>query len=220
MFASLNLTTLTNKVRLLSDKRASNFVNDEEIQGLLADSFDMLFMKIADLDENYFLKTSDILDAQNGEIALPQDLYQLRLLERVSGDYSFPIYQKTLAEVSGISNPYWNYSGEAVPYGFVLFSDKLKIYPLDSAQGYRFRLSYTRDPMALGDEKLQKGWEKALSYKVAYSVTVIQQDPNANLADLAKQWEDLVVKFASNRNKGPRVIADLERHSAYHGTWL
>ena len=43
MFASLNIPAMTAKVRLLADKRDSQFVTDDEIKTLLQDSFDLLY---------------------------------------------------------------------------------------------------------------------------------------------------------------------------------
>ena len=217
MFVSLNIPKMTQRVRQLSDIRGSQFQTDAEIQDLLEDSFDQLYMSIAELDENYFLKQAENQVATDDVIVFPSDFYKIKLLERGNGgDYYHPIYQKTLAELSGIESPYfdWSYS-EAVPYGFALFPDHLKLYPSGSGDGYKFRLSYIRDPMAISSASLQKSWEKALIYKTAYTITAIQDNPRVSLGDLAKEYQDNIMNWASNRNRGPRVIQDLERHQGY-----
>ena len=220
MFASLNVPELITKVRLLSDKRGSNFVNDAEITSLLEDSFNMLFMELVRQDEGYYLKQSEPITPQDDNIAFPNDLFKIKLLERLSGSYTYPVYQKTLAEVSGVDSPYFDYSYDLpVPFGYVVFADKLQLYPKGVGDGgFKYRLSYFRDPMTIQNDVLELAWTRYLTYKTAYTVSVIADNPRTMLADLALEWQNNIKAFASNRTTGPRVIADLEhRHGFWHG---
>lgn len=218
MFASLDVPKMLKRTRFLSDKRNSGFASDDEIEEQLQDAFDMLYLELVEQNEGYFLEQTDILPTNQNEIVFPHDFYKLRLLEKVTGNSRFPIYEKTLAEVSRVSNPIVYEWVSPVPYGFVMFQDRLKIFPIESAAGQKYRLSYIKDPMSFSEGALlQKTWEKALIYKAAYSLTVIEQNPNMALADLAKEWQDKIRDFASERNTGVRVVQDLEDYQGYGG---
>ena len=110
MFQSLDISVMSDKVRLLSDKRGSAFVDDGEIQNLMEDSFELLFNMLVETNENYFLKSEDVTADANDQIYFPDDFYKIKLLERRSGTHSYPIYQKSIQEVSGIDSPYYDYA--------------------------------------------------------------------------------------------------------------
>ena len=215
MFVSLNIPTMTAKVRLLSDQRNSNFTTDEEIKSLMQDVFEQLFNELTLLNEGYFLKQADIKPTNKNEIVFPNDLYKVQLLERIDGDVTYPIYEKTLQEVSGVSAPLIYGYIAPNPYGYILFQDRLKLYPEDSVEGLNFRLSYSRDPLTVETDKIQKTWEKYISYKTAYIITTIQDNPRASLADLAMEYQNNIKEYASERNRGVRTIQDLERYGEY-----
>ena len=218
MFASLNLPKLINKVRLLSDKRGSQFVTDQEITDLLGDSFDLLYLKLIDLNEGYYTKQTEELSPTNGnELQLPLDMYKLRLVKNVSCDRVLP--EKTLREVEGINGNWYDWLSVSSQYGYVLFPNHIRIYPKESAGGSKYQLTYARDTLDIESESIQKGWEKYLSYKTAYTVTAIEDNPRVSLLDLAKEWQDKVIEFAAVRDSSPKTVVDVESGNPYGGPW-
>ena len=247
MFVSLDIPAMTAKVRLLADKRDSEFVSDTEILDLMEDSFELLYNKLVDLNEGYYLQQVDVRAGANSEIIFPDGrgnlslkdgspapaLYKLTLLEKVDGDKTTPIFEKTLQEVSQVSSSIVYDYISPIPFGYVLFNDRLRLYPLESAQGLMFRLSYSRDPLIENDPKsetnpvakdrtlkrentmMQRTWEKYISYKTAYTIGVIEENPKQALGDLALELENKITGFASQRNRGVRVVQDLEYHRGY-----
>ena len=216
MFASLDIPAMTAKVRLLADKRDSDFVNDDEIKTLMQDSFDLLFMELVEANENYFLKQTTLKPVNKNEILFPDDLYKLRAVEKVEGNIEYIVYEKSIEEVSGVDNPLVVGYSTPLPFGYVLFPNSLKIYPEDSSEGVDFRLSYIRDPLTIESDKMQKTWEKFISYKTAYTIGVVEENPKPALGDLALELSHKIKQFASQRNTGVRTIKDLERPT-YHG---
>ena len=217
MFASLSVSALITRARTLSDKRGSQFMNDTEIEALIQDSFDMLFMELVEAREGYFTtQTEPAIPTNKNQIAFPADLYKVRLVEKAEGDNcNYPLRERTLREVSGVTGAYFDYSSysSTIPFGYVIFNNHLKLYPADGVAGTKFRLTYARDPLAVGNEKLQKGWEKYLAYKTAYTMTCIEDNPRVSLGDLAKEWQDKIKDWASQRDTGPRTVTDLDgRH--------
>ena len=216
MFASLDVPALTQKVRLLSDTRGSTYVTDQEIADLLSDSFDILHNSLIESDQGYFMRETDNLSPTNGnELVFPPDLYKIRSVLKVSGAFYYPIYQKSLSEVVHIDSPIISAFTGPVVSGYVLFPDRIKLYPKDSVSGLQFRLVYSTDPLPLAGGSMQRSWEKYLSYKTAYTISVLQQNPNTQLADLALEWREAIKQSASNRNTGTRVVKDLE--TAHYG---
>ena len=212
MFKSLDIPKIRDKVRLLSDKRNSDFMNDNEIDSLIDDTFQLLYLKLVQANENYYLIESEDMNPVNkNEIPLPDDLYKLRMVKREDG-FSHAVKEVTLQEVSSLDSSYWDsYWQIPTAYGYVLFSDKIKIYPTNSVSGMTFKLFYARDPMATQNEKMQVGWENFLSYKTAYLIGVTEENPRADLADTALEWQNEIKKFASERNTGIRTVTDLEQ---------
>ena len=214
MFASLQIPALISKVRLLSDKRGSNFVNDDEITTLLQDAFDMLHAELVEAHEGYFTaQTEPATPTNKNEIVYPDDLYKVRLVEKFESDTChYPLSEKALREVSGISGAYYDYStySSSLPYGYVLFSDRLRLYPADGVSGQRFRLTYAKDVLGVANASLQKGWENHLTYKTAYVITCLEDNPRATLGDLAKEWQEKIIAWASERDSSPKTIVDLD----------
>ena len=221
MFVNLDIPAMTTKARLLSDKRGSDFVNDKEVQSLLQDSFDTLFNELVETQENYFLKDSGILkttptaeDANIvNEIVLPSDLYKIRMVERVEGQNSYPVYEKTLHEVSTFykDNSSWFYGPENIRnIAYVLFSDRIKLYPEHSVGGDEFKIFYVRDPKTITEEKMQNSWERYIEYKTAYKITVIEQNQNESLLAEASKLASQIKVIASQRSTGPRTVQELD----------
>ncbi len=211
MFKSLNLDKIRTYARVLADKRGTDFLNDDEINSLIEDSFDMLFLKLVQRNEAYYLKESEDMRTTNkNEIIFPDDLYKLRMVKRQDG-FSHPVKEVTLQEVANLDSSYWDaYWNIPTAYGYVMFPDKIKLYPTESVSGMTFRLYYARDPLSIENESMQKGWEKFLSHKVAYKMGVIEENPRPALGDLAKEWEEEIKNFSSSRNTGIRTVTDLE----------
>ena len=87
MFVNLNVPNLITKVRLLSDKRGSDFANDTEITGLLQDTFDQLHAELVEANEGYFTGQTSPAEPTNGnELIFPADLYKVRLVEKWESD--------------------------------------------------------------------------------------------------------------------------------------
>ena len=214
MFKSLNIEKIRNSARLLADKRGSNFVNDSEIDSLIQDSFDMLFLKLIQHNESYYLKESEDMQTTNqNELVFPDDLYKLRMVKRQDG-FSHPVKEVTLQEVANLDSSYWDsYWNIPTAYGYVMFPDRLKLYPTQSVAGMTFRIFYARDPLSINNESMQIGWEKFLSYKTAYKIGVIEENPRVSLGDLAKEWEEEIKTFSAQRNTGIRTVTDLESNA-------
>ena len=108
MFASLDIPALISKTRLLSDKRGSTFVTDAEVTNLLQDAFDMLHAELVEAHEGYFTAQTEPAEPTNkNELVFPADLYKVRLVEKYESDScSYPLRERTLREVSGISGAY------------------------------------------------------------------------------------------------------------------
>ena len=212
MFKSLDLPTIITKTRLLADKRGSNFVNDAEVESLVKDSFDMLFLNLIQANESYYLKeTEPAYPTNKNELMFPDDLYKVRMLKRQDG-FSHAVKEVTLQEVASLDSSYWNARWNIpTAYGYVMFPDRIRIYPTEGVSGMLFKLFYARDPMSIANETMQKGWENYLSYKTAYTIGVIEENPRTSLGDLAKQWENKIMKFASERNTGIKTVTDLEQ---------
>ena len=216
MFQALNLPELIEKTRNLADIRDSSFQSDSEIQDLLEDSFDLLFNKLVKLNENYYLKETEVTAQAGGDIPLPDDLYKIRLLTKKEN--GIPIYEKSLAELTQDDNPVltdYIYSSPEFT-GYCFFPSKIRVFPRESSQGVKFDLYYVRDPLSIQNENLQKSWERYLAYKTAYIITTLQQNPNHSLGDLAKEQQRAIEIFAKARNTGIRKIRDLERNTYNH----
>ena len=94
-------------------------------------------------------------------------------------------------------------------FGYTNFVDHIKVWPEDSVSGLKFRLSYTRSPLPLTSEKLQSSWVHYLSYKTAYLITSIENDPNIALKEQADTWRVRIQNWASQRDSSPKVIAQI-----------
>ena len=212
MVELLNVPTLVARVRSLSDLNESQFKTDVEITDLIKDAFDELACGLVERNEGYYLKRTELLEPTNkNQIMYPADLYKVKLLEQsFGGDHFELIPQKTLAELSGISSftLYYGYYGPRA-FGYTNFEDHIKVWPEDSVSGLKFRLSYTRSPMALTGERLQSSWGHYLAYKAAYIITSIENDPNTALKDEAETWRMRIQNWASQRDSSPKVIAEI-----------
>ena len=212
MLELLDVDRLIARVRSLSDIKASGFNTDAEIRELLKESLDELVCSLVERNEGYFLKrTEDLTPTNKNQIMYPADLYKVRLLEQsFGGDHYEPVPLKTLAELSGISSYtlFYGYYGPRV-YGYSNFEDHVKVWPEDGVSGLKFRLNYTRSPLALTTEKLQSSWQNYLSYQVAYLITTIEHDPNMGLKDMADKWRNMIQNWASQRDSSPKVIAEI-----------
>ena len=220
MFTQLKLADsngefgLISRIRQLADKRGSQYLNDPEITALIKDTFDLLFMELVEANEGYFVKETDpITPINDNQLPLPDDLYKIRLVKNTTCDRV--IDEKTLREVQGLDSNFYAYYGTNTNYGYVLFSNHIRVFPKDSTRGSKFQIVYARDPLSLANETLQKGWEKFLIYKVAYTIGAIEDNPKVALADLAKQWEEKIKEFAAERDSSPKQVVDLERHTWY-----
>ena len=223
MFASLNVPKLTSKVRLLSDKRGSMFVNDAEISSLMQDAFDMLHAELVEAHEGYFTAQTEPAEPTNkNEIVFPDDFYKVRLVEEYESDSChYPLSEKALREVSGIEGNYFDYStySSSHPYGYVIFSDRIRLYPKDSVGGQRYRLTYAKDVLDVANASLQRGWENHLTYKTAYVITCLEDNPRQALGDLAMEWQQKIMKWASERDSSPKTIVDSDHQQTYGGIW-
>ena len=214
MFTSLDIPKLVEKTRLLSDKRGSDFMNDDEITSLLQDTFEQIHAELVEANEGFFIaQTEPAPPVNKNEIVLPNDLYKIRLVEKYESDTCFyPIRQKSLRELSGISGSYFDYSSysSSVPAGYAIFSDRIRLYPKDSVSGQKFRITYAKDALDISNASLQKSWEKFLSYKTAYLITTIEDNPRQSLGDIALEWQKNIIKWASQRDTSPKTIVDLD----------
>ena len=214
MFKALNIPALTEKARLLSNTKGSTFVTDDEVKSLLQDAFDQLFNHLVKTQQNYYLKESPaIIPVNKSEIMFPDDMYKLRSVQRV--ELSLPIYEKTLNEVAHWNNTGFNWSYYTHHHysqyvGFVMFPDRLKIYPESAAEGERFKLFYVRDPKTVESETMQDSWERYLGYKTAFLITIIEDNPRASLREEANTVADEIKELASQRDTGPKTITELD----------
>ena len=217
MFKSLDVPKIVKYIRLLSDKRDSDFATDEEITSLAEDQFNLLFMKLVETKAGYYMKESTQLQPINGQILFPDDLYKLKVVQRQDG-FNHAVREINIEEASLLDSVYFD-TTLSIPtaYGYVLFSDHIKLYPLESTKGMNFKLTYARDPLSIENEKMQKGWENFIKYKTAYIIGVIEENPRQALGDLALEWQQNIEKYSSERNQGLKVISDLE--SAYNNVY-
>ena len=207
MFTSLSTSNLISKVRLLADIRGSNFVNDAEILTILTDTFQSLYNQILMANQGYFLKETESMSPVNSNLIMfPTDFYKLRMVERT--DCEYPVYEKTLYEVSGLDDPYY-YTKEGF-VAYVLFPDHIKLYPKDTVSNMTFKLYYARDPLSVTDDKMQVSWEKYMEYKTAYIITVMQDNPRTALLNEALGLITHIKMLASERQTGPKTITDLD----------
>ena len=147
MLNLVNMPSLLQGIRVLSDRRHSNFLNDEELTDLVRDSFQELYNDILTLKTGFLLKQNmdELSVVEGNKIMFPSDFYKLILLEQKYGPENYiPLREKTLEEVSQVSNSYFSGYLPSV-FGYVMFDEFLKVYPETGNEGYRFRLSYGRD---------------------------------------------------------------------------
>ena len=126
MFKALDVPKLVKKVRVLADLRASMFLNDAEITDLLQDAFTFLHAELVEAHEGYFTAQTEPAEPTNkNELVFPNDLYKVRLVEKYESDScSYPLSEKTLREVTGVSGLYYDYAySEPIPYGYVIFTE-------------------------------------------------------------------------------------------------
>ena len=210
MLSQINFTELTQKIRSLSDLVDSEFQTDEDIKDKIEDCFSELYNDILMQKTGFFLKEVDDLEVvEENKIVFPTDLYKIRLLEQKYSDtYYRPLKKRTLEEVSAISAPYF-YEDIYYPsiYGYVLFDDHLKVYPKDGASSFRFKLSYGTD-IDLNTHPIRDEIIRYLKYQSAYICTVVAQNPNDRLAQLASGWRLGILKWYSDRDETKRGIKD------------
>ena len=213
MLRQVDFPNLIKGIKTLADRRESNFLNDDEIKEIINETFLELYNDILNLRTGYFLKTVDDVTVSNGnEVHFPVDFYKVVLLEQKFGpDHYIPLSEKTLEEVSQVSNTYFSGYFNSV-YGYVLYDDHLKLFPEEGVEGFKFRLNYGRD-LNLDSDLIRNEFIKYLKYQVAYIYSAITQNPNAGLLQIAQSWRNGIIKWASMRDFSPKQIKDFE--SAY-----
>ena len=210
MLKQVDFTNLIEGVKVLADRRDSDFLNDTELKEIIQDTFLELYNDILNLKTGYFLKSVDEVEVTNeNQIALPDDFYKLVLLEQRFGpDHYIPLKEKSLEEVSQVSNNYFSGYYNSV-YGYVLFDDYIKLFPETGVSAFKFRLNYGRD-ISLDSDKIRQEILKYLKYQSAYIYSAVAQNPNAGLLQLAQSWRNGIIKWASNRDYSPKQIKDYE----------
>ena len=220
MLTQINFPELIGKVRSRADLVDSQFQTDDEIKDIIEDSFSELYNEILRLKAGFFLKeVDDLQPVEKNKIIFPDDLYKIRLLEqKYSENHYRPIKRRTLEEVSGISGVYFDSNELIYPtvYGYVNFDDHLRIYPQESAESYRFRLSYGRD-IDLETHPMREEIFRYLKYQSAYICSVVAQNPNDRLLQIASSWRNGILKWFSERDRTKRGIQDT--YNAY-GVYL
>ena len=206
----LNIPDIIAKARVRADLRDSNFLNDDEFKTLVQEAFEELYSDILDLKSGLYLTQIDELTpADNGRITLPEDFFKIRLLEQQYASGYIPLRQKSLAEASRLSGEFFHYYGGAVASGYVLFDKYIGIYPEQAAQSLKYRLSYGKSPDFENDQ-VRKPFSNYLVYQTAYIASVIEQNPNPGLLDLADKWRSSIINWVSVRDASPKVIKDTE----------
>ena len=216
MLLQIDIPSATARIRKLANLRSSRFLEDEEIFPEIESSALELYNSIGNLRTGYFLEEIDDLEVTNkNEIILPQNFYKLRLLEQ-KFDYDLyrPLMRKGLEEVSGVSGQYFHEQWPSV-YGYVLYADRIKLYPEDTVSGFKFRLKYFRD-LNLVDDNIRTEMIEYIVYNTAYICSVIEQNPNDRLLDIANKFRNGIMDWFSDRDQSPKIIKDTE--SAYEYT--
>ena len=212
MLRSIDIPSLITQIRSRADLKGTAFNTDEEIQDLISDVFSELYNGLIELNEGYFLKTSDILTPENrNELPLPNDFYKLKLLNQVLDENTrIPIQRRSLREVSQYSGfVYFHYEYGRSPYGYVLFSRMLKLYPVDSVSDYKFEMEYYPETPELAEAEMEKTFENYLKYQVAWLTGVIQQNPNPDLEKMAMKFRSSIMQWASMRDDSLKVIRNI-----------
>ena len=197
------------KVRLRADIRESQFINDEELQDLMEDSFNTIYNEVLQLRTGLFIgQVDNITPVDGNRINLPPDFYKVKLLEQqyVGSGRNIAIKQLNLAEASQLSGVhFWGNVPSAA--GYVLFDDHLLLYPEDSVAGLRFKLSYGRD-ILLNMGQMRDEIKFFLYWNTAYLHSIIAQNPQPQLQGMAMMKLQQVKEWLSDRDQSPKTIKD------------
>ena len=212
MLRSIDLPSLIKEIKSLSDQKGSEFQNNEEITNRIDDVFSELYNGLIELNEGFFLETSEVLTPENrNELPFPANFYKLKLLNQyIDEENKIPIQRRSLREVSQYSgNIYYYENYYPCAYGYVLFSKMLKLYPIDSVSSYKFQMEYYPEAPDIQEAEMEKTFEKYLKYQTAWLIGMIAQNPNAELEKMAMKFRSSIMQWASNRDDSLQMIQNV-----------
>ena len=209
MLDVLNVDDIIEKAKTRADLRNSEFLNNDDWEDLVSDSYNDLYNDILDLKTGHFLVELDDLEPDDeGRIFLPTDFHKMRLFSQKLGTNHYcPLMQKTLIEVSNSSLIQYYFG--SVAFGYILFDDHLKVYPIDSSKSLKYKMDYGKALDIYGDQ-VNNLFFRYLKYQAAYLATVIDKNPNDGIGAIANQWRSKILKWASVRDSSPKVVKDYE----------
>ena len=217
---TLNVDSLVERVREITDLKDTQFVTDDEIGHYLNRAYKSLYNEIVEANEDYFTKTIRFRSITN-ELVLPLDFYKLRAIDLYYGNFFYTLSPVALREresyqfSSSFYRPY-NVRGCSDLYRYNIEGDKITFYSQLRGSESDFIMHYVPKPKTLGEgARLPEGWENYIILKAAVMCRVKEESSYRELAMLAEEELNRVRKLCVERDHTqPETIIDVNEEVA------
>lgn len=170
---TVTLSQLRIYIRNRVEMDSSTYVSDNMINHWVNDANSELYDAIVDTNEDYALSTNDITTvADTKEYNLPSDMYRLRAVSRIEGDYEYDIPRYSLRQRGRRTEGLVGVSGAAERFRYRLQNGKIAFTPEPGA-GLTIRVYYTPSvPFMQFDADtfehwVQPGWQEFVEVRCA-----------------------------------------------------
>lgn len=194
MARSFTWAEIRNRIRMRTNKEKSQFVTDSEINGLIEESLAVMYNKLVNTNENYFISSTTLtLVAGTEDYNLPSDFFKLKGVDISRNGFKYPMNQVPWEKRSKyqVTTSY-----QSTPIDYMFYGNKLRFLPVPNA-GFSVILYYIpAAPVYVDDSTIidgVSGFEKYIVYAVSSVIRAKEEKRTQEFDDKAQMaLQDLV----------------------------
>lgn len=162
---------LRTRIRQRTNKEKSQFVTDTEINGLMEEAYSVMYNKLVNANENYFISPYTLtLVAGTEDYNLPSDFFKLKGVDISRNGFKYAMNQ---VPWDSRSKYQVTTSYQSTPIDYMFYGNKLRFLPIPNA-GFSVTLYYIpAAPVYVDDNTVidgVSGFEKYIVYSVAATI--------------------------------------------------
>lgn len=201
---------IRNRIRQRTNKERSQFVTDTEINGLIEEAYAVMYNKLVNTNENYFISKSTVaLVAGTEDYDLPADFFKLRGVDIARNGFLYPMNQVAWDD----RNKYRVTSSyQSTPTDYMFYGNKIRILPIPNA-GYTASIYYIPAPPVYVSDITTidgvAGFEKYIVYSVSAMIRAKEEKSTQDFENKAAvALQDMINAIAPRDFENAVTITD------------
>lgn len=168
MARSYTWLEIRNRIRQRTNKERSQFVTDSEINGLIEEAYAVMYAKLVNTNENYFISSSVVtLVAGTQDYDLPTDFFKLKGIDISRNGFLYPM---NLIPWESRNKYQITTSYQGTPVDYMFYGNKIRVVPMPNAGSSMTMYYVPCPPVYINDATTIDGiagFEKYIIYAVS-----------------------------------------------------